>query len=92
MGLIIKLIKTHNHNGVLKMNDENIVLDGFIGKVRSYGMDIPASLNDAGDKIIYLTGHDNRRVAVSMDLFMRHRLFTTFSPKTQLQLNHWFNE
>ena len=55
-------------------------------------MDIPASLNDAGEKIIYLTGHDNRRVAVSIDLFMRHKLFTTFSPDAQLKLNHWFNQ
>ena len=74
------------------MTTESVFLDSLIGKVKSYGMDMPASLNDAGEKVIYLTDKDNRTAKLSMALFMKHRLFTTFSQETQLKLNHWCNE
>lgn len=74
------------------MNIENILLNNLVGKVKHYGIDMPASLNDAGQKIIYFTSTDNDITTVSMKSLMSHKLFNTFSKETQLKLNHWFNE
>ena len=74
------------------MTTESVFLDSLIGKVKSYGIDMPASVNEAGEKVIYLTDIYNRTVALSMTLFMRHKLFATFSNDVQLKLSHWYNE
>ena len=74
------------------MTSNNILLDNLVGKVKTYGIAVPASLNAAGEKIIYLTNLNNKVTEVSMDSLMSHKLFDTFSKDTQLKLNHWYNE
>lgn len=74
------------------MTNEVVLLDRLIGKVKSYGMDLPATLNEAGEKIIYLTNVDNMVAVVSMNSFMKHQIFATFSNEAQLKLTHWYSE
>ena len=74
------------------MTNEDILLDSLNGKVKCYGINVPASLNDAGQKIIYLTCTDNDITTVSLDSLISHQLFKTFSNKSQLQLNSWNKE
>ena len=74
------------------MTNESALLDNLIGKVKSYGVDLPASFNDAGEKIIYLICANHISLEVSMDSLMKHKIFTTFSDKSRLQIKHWYNE
>lgn len=68
------------------------VLDSLVGRVQCYGMDVPTSLNEIGEEIIYLTDKDKKVVGLSMDLFMKHKIFTTFSQDVQLKLSLWYRE
>lgn len=74
------------------MASENLILDSFVGRVKSYGIDIPASVNEAGDKTMTLTDVNNHSVQVSMNALMNHNLFTTFSKDTQIKINCWHQE